>query len=314
MKLRDLVETYIGYKRSLGMRFHSDANTLRAFCHAIGEVAVDDVRPQAALEFIAGAGPVTAHWRQKFVILRSFYRYALGRGYVTVSPLPTSTPQFPPPLTPYIYSVNELERLLTATQTLHAPNSPLHASSMRTLLLLLYGTGMRVGEALALTLHDVDLAGQVLTIRDTKFFKTRLVPIGPRLTAALADYASRRRRLPMPDGEDSAFIATRTGKRWHYRNVNKHFGRVRRAAGISRESHARYQPRLHDLRHTAAVHRVIAWYRSGVNVQRLLPHLATYLGHVELRSTQRYLHVTAELLREASLRFEHYAQPEVRHE
>ena len=72
MKLRDLVETYIGYKRSLGMRFHSDANTLRAFCRAIGEVAVDDVRPQAALEFIAGTGPVTAHWRQKFVILRSF--------------------------------------------------------------------------------------------------------------------------------------------------------------------------------------------------------------------------------------------------
>lgn len=314
MRLQDLVETYIDYKRSLGMRFRTDANTLRAFSRTIGEVAVDDIKPEPVLAFIAGDGPVTTNWRHKFRVLGSFYRYALGRGFATVSPLPTSLPQFPPPLTPYIYSVNELERLLAATDTLQAENSPLHATSMRTLLLLLYGTGMRIGEALAITLHDVDLVQQILTIHNTKFFKTRLVPIGPRMTAALADYASRRRQLPMPVGEDSAFIATRTGKRWHYRNVNKYFGRVRRAAGIERESSARYQPRIHDLRHTAAAHRVIAWYRSGANVQRLLPHLATYLGHVDVGSTQRYLYMTAELLHEANLRFEQYAKPEVRHE
>jgi len=315
MKLRDLVESYIDYKRSLGMRFRTDAQTLRAYCRTIGEVVVDDVKPEMVLAFIAGDGPVNTSWRQKFRVLGSFYRYALGRGFATDSPLPTSLPQFPPPLTPYIYSVDELERLLAATDTLQAPNSPLHATSVRTLLLLLYGTGMRIGEALALTLTDIDLAEQILTIHNTKFFKTRLVPIGPRLTAALVDYASRRRQLPMPVGEDSAFIATRTGKRWHYRNFNKQFCRIRRAAEIERESSARYQPRIHDLRHTAAVHRVVAWYRSGANVQRLLPHLATYLGHVDVGSTQRYLYMTAELLHEANLRFEQYAKPEeVRHE
>jgi len=315
MKLRDLVESYIDYKRSLGMRFRTDAQTLRAYCRTIGEVVVDDVKPELVLAFIAGDGPVTTSWRQKFRVLGSFYRYALGRGFATDSPLPTSLPQFPPPLTPYIYSVDELERLLAATDTLQAPNSPLHATSVRTLLLLLYGTGMRIGEALALTLTDIDLAEQILTIHNTKFFKTRLVPIGPRLTAALVDYASRRRQLPMPVGEDSAFIATRPGKRWHYRNFNKQFCRIRRAAEIERESSARYQPRIHDLRHTAAVHRVVAWYRSGANVQRLLPHLATYLGHVDVGSTQRYLYMTAELLHEANLRFEQYAKPEeVRHE
>jgi site-specific recombinase XerD len=190
--------------------------------------------------------------------------------------------------------VNELERLLAATDTLQAQNSPLHATSMRTLLLLLYGTGMRIGEALAITLHDVDLVQQILTIHNTKFFKMRLVPIGPRLTAVLADYALRRRQLPMPAGEASAFIATRTGKRWHYRNVNKYFGRVRRAAGIGRESSARYQPRIHDLRHTAAVHRVIAWYRDGANVQRLLPHLATYLQHGRPPSSSRRVFLRAK--------------------
>jgi site-specific recombinase XerD len=296
------------------MRFRSDASTLRSFCRAIGDVEVDNVEPEAVLAFIAGRGPVTAYWRQKFRILGSFYRYALGRGYTATSPLPTSTPKFPPPLTPYIYSVSELEKLLTATDILQTPNSPLQQASFRTLLLLLYSTGLRISEALALRLSDVDLGQQLLTVRDTKFFKTRLVPIGPRLTTVLADYASRRRRLPLPAGEGSSFLATRTGRQWHYRNVNKLFGRVREAAGIRRESSARYQPRIHDLRHTAAVHRVIAWYRAGANVQQLLPQLATYLGHVELASTQRYLHMTTELLHEANRRFEQYAQPEVRHE
>ena len=314
MKLRDLVETYIAYKRSLGMRFRTDADTLRAFCRAMGDVAIEDVKPDPVLTFIAGSGPVTAYWRQKFSILGSFYRYALGRGFATLSPLPASLPKLPPPLTPYIYSVDELQQLLAATDTLRAPNSPLHATTMRTLLQLLYGTGMRIGEALSLTLQDVDLPERLLTVCDTKFFKTRLVPIGPRLVAALTEYISRRRQLPLPAGEASSFFATRTGRRWHYRNVNDLFGRVRRAAGIQREKTARYQPRIHDLRHTAAVHRVIAWYRTGADVQRLLPQLATYLGHIDVSSTQRYLSMTAELLREASLRFEQYANPETRHE
>jgi len=98
-----------------------------------------------------------------------------------------------------------------------------------------------------------------------------------------------------------------------YERVNKLFGRLRQAAAIQREPTARYQPRIHDIRHTAAVHRLIAWYRAGADVQRLLPQLATYLGHVEIRSTQRYLTMTPELLQQASVRFERYAQSEVHH-
>jgi integrase/recombinase XerD len=184
---------------------------------------------------------------------------------------------------------------------------------MRSLLLLLYGTGMRIGEALSLTVQDVDLAERLLTIHDTKFFKTRLVPIGPRLARVLTDYLARRRQLPLPAGEASAFFATRTGIHLKHQVVNKLFSRLREGAEIRREPTARYQPRLHDIRHTAAVHRVIAWYRAGVDVQQLLPQLATYLGHVDLRSTQRYLSMTPELRHEASLRFEGYAQPEVHH-
>jgi site-specific recombinase XerD len=313
MNLHALVEAYIGYKQSLGMRFRSQAAVLRAFKRAMGDIALAEVKPEAVLAFIAGTGPITARWRENHRVLGGFYRYAVGRGFTTVSPLPTDIPRPPTPLTPYIYTVEELKRLLAATAMLQTPLSPLLASTMRTLLLLLYGTGMRVGEALSLTLEDVDLENRVLRVRDAKFFKTRLVPIGARLTTVLRDYRSERRQLPLLAGEASAFLATRTGLRLDYKRVSKLFGRLRQAAEIRREASARYQPRIHDLRHSAAVHRVIAWYRAGADVQRLLPQLATYLGHVDAASTQRYLTMTAELLNEASFRFERYAQPEVRH-
>ncbi len=313
MRLHELVETYIDFKGSLGMRFRSQAAVLRAYGHMMGDVAMEEVQPEAVLAFLAGTGPVTTRWREYHRVLEGFYRYAISRGFATRSPLPTNPPKCSPSFTPYIYTVDELKRLLAATDILQSPRSPLRALTLRSLLLLLYGTGMRIGEALSLTLQDVDLERRVLTVRDTKFFKTRLVPIGPALTTALTDYLSRRRQLPLPAGEDSAFLATHTGIHLDYKRVNKLFCRLREAAEIRRESRARYQPRIHDIRHTMAVHRVTAWYRTGADVQRLLPPLATYLGHVDIRSTQRYLSMTPELWQEASHRFERYTQQEPRH-
>jgi integrase/recombinase XerD len=312
MKLHDAIESYIAYKRSLGMRFRSQAALLRGYCRAMGNVTVEKVRSDSVLTFITGDGRVTARWIENHRVLAGFYRYAIGRGLVTVAPLPADISRPPPHVVPHIYTVDELKRLVAVTDTLRTPLSPLLALTMQTLLLLLYGTGMRIGEALSLTLQDVDLENRVLTLRDAKFFKTRLVPIGPRLTMVLRDYLSLRDRLPSPDGAGSTFLATRSGIRMDYRRVNKLFCRLRRRAGIKRECTARYQPRIHDIRHTAAVHRVIAWYRAGMDVQRLLPQLATYLGHVKIDGTQRYLSMTPELLHEASLRFELYARPEVR--
>ena len=314
MTLAACIQAYVAFKRSLGMRFRSEAAELRAFGRTMGDLDIADVTPDAVRTFLAGPGPVTAFWRQQWIILRSFYRFALSRGFAATSPVPVTPPRFPPPLTPYIYSVEELTRLLAATDTLTEPRCPLRALTVRTLLLLLYGTGMRIGEALSLTVHDVDVGDGLVTVRDTKFFKTRLVPTGPRLTQALTAYVARRRHLPLPTGDASAFFATRTGHPVCYADANRLFGRARRRAGIRREGGARYQPRLHDLRHTAAVHRLIAWYQAGADVQSLLPHLATYLGHVDIASTQRYLSMTPALLHEASQRFAQYAQPEARHD
>ncbi len=313
MKLADLVQTYVTFKQSLGRRFDSEAKMLRAFCRAVGPIDAAAVTPAAVGAFLAGAGPVTAFWHLKYRILGSFYRYAIGRGFVATSPLPTAVPICPPGLAPYIYSTAELQRLVAATAALRTPKSPVRDLVFRTLLLLLYGTAIRVGEALALTLADVDLDQALLTIRRAKFCKTRLVPIGSKLTVQLAVYARVRRQLPLPAGPASAFLATHTGQPLCYDSVNRAFGRLRQLAGVRREPDARYQPRLHDLRHTAAVHRVVAWYRAGVDVQHRLPQLATYLGHVDISATQRYLTMTPDLLHEASRRFARYADGEVCH-
>lgn len=312
MKLHDLVEAYIDYKRSLGMRLRSQAAVLRSYCRYMGDICVDEVKTESVLAFVAGTGPVTTRWFETYTVLAGLYQFAIGRRFTTKSPLPVNIPHRPPPFAAYIYTVDELERLLAATDILKTVLSPMLALTMRTTLLLLYGTGMRIGEALSLTLQDVDLGEHLITVRDTKFFKTRLVPIGPRLGMALRHYHSCRCALPLPAGANSAFLATHTGIHLNYKRVNKLFCRIREAAGIRRQG-ARYQPRLRDIGHTAAVHRVIGWYRAGANVQALLPKLATYLGHLDIRSTQCYLSMTSELLQEASLRFERYANQEVCH-
>ena len=164
-----------------------------------------------------------------------------------------------------------------------------------------------MSEAIGLQLRDVDLPQRLLSIRETKFYKTRLVPIGPRLTATIAAYLKQRSALPMQEGQEAALLCSRTGHHLWYQDVITQFQRLRAAAEIGCPPGASRPPRLHDMRHTAAVHRVVAWYREGRDVQRLLPQLATYLGHSEIKSTQRYLTMTPELLQEAGQRFAAYA-------
>ena len=303
----DVIDAYLTRQRSLGMRFDSAGELLHRFARAMGERPIQEVSAGAILDFLNGNGALTATWMLKHRVLTGLYRFAVSRGYVDSSPLPTTLPKLPRQQTPYVYSTDELRRLLDATEILHAGYSRHVPATYRTLLLLLYGTGMRIGEALHLTLQDVDLAERVITVRSTKFFKTRLVPIGPKLADELAAHLERRGLLPMPLGKAPPLFASRGIRGWCYPRVIAMFQHVRRAAGIDCPVGELRPPRLHDLRHTTAVHRVVAWYRTGQDVQRLLPQLATYLGHLDLRSTQHYLRMTPELLEVASQRFAQYA-------
>jgi integrase/recombinase XerD len=314
MKLHQHVTDYIAFKQALGSRFQTEARILKAFSKAMGDVDIAEVKPTSVQAFIAGKGAVTSFWHQKFGVLTRFYRFLIIRNYVDCTPLPKTVPKCPEPMKPYIYTPEDLRRLLAATNKLQSPCSPLRACTFHTLILTLYSTGLRIGEALSLTLADVNLPESLLMVRTSKFFKTRLVPIGPRLCDTLRAYVQRRRKLPCPQGEDSAFFVTRSGNPLTYDQARKVFPILRNMAGIHREKEARYQPRVHDIRHTMAVHRLLSWYRQGADVQRLLPQLSTYLGHRDIAATQRYLTIIPELRNQASRRFEHYAMQEVENE
>ena len=302
MKLRRAIERYILLKQSLGFRFRIQSYTLRAFCRAMGNVNVGQIKPAAARAYLDGHGPVTETWVHRWYILRGFFAYAIPRGLVRRSPLPLQAPKFASTFTPYIYSKDDLHKLLEAITP--ARTRSLSPQTMRTLLLLLYGAGLRLSEVLNLQDEQVDLKPRVLEVQRSKFFKSRLVPIGPKLTKVLSDYTRER---PPIRGAHRCFLRTKTGCRLHSSTVGKAFRAVRQAAGVNRTDGARYQPRLHDLRHSRATHCLLAWYRRGADIQALLPQLSAYLGHAEIVDTQRYLTITPELRRRASQRFARYA-------
>lgn len=309
MNLQRLIEQYISYQRSLGATFRSEAALLRAFGRARGpRASVAGVRVDHVDTFLGKARPVTRTWFNKLSCLRCFFQYAVSRGYASTAPLPTAMPKRPPVFVPYIYAREELRLLLQMVKS-QRRRSMLESATIRTMIVLYYGAGLRLTEATNLTRVDVDLSGSLLTVRNTKFGKTRLVPVGPQLNRVLVQY---NRTRPKGRPADAPFFATRAGGPVPTQTFQREFRLLCDRAGI-RRSDTRRRPRIHDLRHTFAVHRLTFWYQEGADVQRLLHHLSVYLGHVHLRHTQVYLSMTPELLREASQRFERYAGKEGRH-
>jgi integrase/recombinase XerD len=309
MNLQQLIERYISYRQALGEKFGGGAAILRAFGRAVGSQAdIGGVSAEQIAAFLAGARPITNYWHNKYRALFGFYSFAKSRGHVTEVPLPTKPPKQLPPFVPYIYSREELRRLLDATGCYQRGESTLDPVTFRTILLLLYGTGLRDGEVIRLNRADVDLDNSLLTVRLTKFHKSRLVPFGPQVCQILTEYANSRTAPVVRPGEETPFFTTRKRTRIVLNTLQAHFRRVRAQSGIRRTDGARYQPRLHDLRHAFAVHRLTSWYQQGADVQNLVFQLSVYLGHAHLADTQAYLSMTPDLLREANALFEGYAE------
>ena len=257
--------------------------------------------------FSGGQGPAKPARGNKHYALAGFWRHAISRGHATRSPLPITNRDRPSGRRP----ISTPRRTAAALRSRDRGDQPprrgsVDAVTFRTLLLLLYGAGLRFREATRLTLTDVDLTHAVLTVRATKFYKSRLVPVGPQLATVLDRNVSRRRRGGLRKARKRS--CSRTGM--DRRSPAAPFRRHSTPCGASPGSSAHRwttDPRLHDLRHSFAVHSLTGWYRQGADVQRLLPVLSTYLGHADLEGTKVYLSMTPELLQQASLRFARYA-------
>ena len=305
MKLAVAVEMYVLHRRATGQKFESPSVALRAFCRRYGKMWLQAITSTEVKQFLDVPQTGPAAWRRKYAVLRDFFEYLRCRGKLKTVPMPLAAPKHTQTFVPYIYSRRELRLLLDAV-----PRCQQHAScrtsaiTLRTLLLFLYGTGMRVGEALRLRLADVDLDYGVITIRGTKFYKSRLVPLGSDVVVVLRKYLATPERW---NQHCRPFFQSRQHKRLGHSTVDANFRRLCFLAGVRRSDASSRQPRIHDLRHTFAVHRLTEWYRTGANVQVLLPALSTYLGHVDLHSTQCYLTMAPELLAESNRRFQDYA-------
>jgi hypothetical protein len=147
MKLSDLAHEYVACKRALGMRFDTEAETLAAFCRRVGDVALVEVTADQVRSYLDGRLPTSSYWERKHTVLNGLFRFARQRDYIRISPVPCRHPQIPPPLIPYIYSQEELKRLLDATPAACGPQVPMEAFVFRTLILLLYAACLRLGES-----------------------------------------------------------------------------------------------------------------------------------------------------------------------
>lgn len=206
---------------------------------------------------------------------------------------------------PHIYSPADVLRLLEIAQSYPSPRAPLRPMSAYLMLLLAYCAGLRRSELARLDLGDVDLRSGTITIRETKFFKTRILPLPDSVMAEVRTYIDARRRAGGPhDPQSGLFWQTQGNGRYGSAAIASLIVDILRRAGLKPGIGAgRMGPRLHDLRHSMVVNRMLQWYRSGINPQDRLPFLATYLGHRDINSTLVYITVTQDLMQEASERF-----------
>ncbi|MCH4538518.1 MULTISPECIES: tyrosine-type recombinase/integrase [Hyphomicrobiales] len=204
---------------------------------------------------------------------------------------------------PHIYTPSDVLRMLDIARSYPSPRSPLRPSSIYTMLLLAYCAGLRRSELARLDLGDVDFQGGTITIRQTKFYKTRILPLPDSVMVELRSYTEARRRA-------GGFLDPRSGLFWHEQRGDRYTKQavawllvdVIRRAGL-KPPRGRTGPRLHDLRHSMVVNRILEWYEAGINPQDRLPFLATYLGHRDINSTLVYITVTQDLLHHANERF-----------
>ena len=239
--------------------------------------------------------------------VRCLLEWLVAQGTLQRSPLRPVRRRVTVQRLPFLFGPGQARQLLDAAGALpDRPKGPQRGPTYRTIFALLYGLGLRVGEASGLLCGDVDLERALLTVRGGKFGKSRLVPFGPEIAALLRDHLRRRAQSAGPI-DSRAPLFTFDGRRSvHPGTVSQTFLHLTRQLGFS-AAEGSTTPRLHDLRHSFAVATLLRWYREGVEPASRLHHLSTFLGHVDPVSTSVYLTITADLLREASRRFEDFA-------
>ena len=298
--LSDRADDYLQLRRCLGHDLAEAHRLLPRLVAYLDAVDVPTVTIETALAWAqqTNADPASSSWPRRMTIARGFARHMASLDARTEIPpigLLPSRQRWRPP---FIYSPADIAALMAQARAIRYPFA---AVTHETLLGLLAVTGMRVGEAIRLDRADIDWVDGVLLIRQSKFGKTRQIPVHASTLAALDGYAKLRDRT-RPNPVTPSFFVSLRGTRVSYPVVQQIFRVLCETADIGLESDIR--PRIHDFRHTFAVRTLLDWYRAGDNVELRLPSLSTYLGHRDPRSTYWYLSAAPELLALAAGRLE----------
>ena len=299
--LAPLMDRFLQEKHACGYRYHEPARILRR---------LDDFLVQEGLTTYELPRSITQNWlakkahessrthQQRIMVVRQFSRFLCRLGYSAYVPDSTLAPRDQSSFAPRILTPEEVRKLLQAVDALEpTARSPLRHLIMPEVFRLLYGCGFRLGEVLKLRVRDLDLNQGIVTVCQGKFRKDRLVPLALSLVNRLCKYAARFENRPL----DEIFFPAPHGGPFCLRTVYGLFRQLLLKCGIAHAGRGK-GPRIHDLRHTFAVHTLLRWYRDGEDLDTKLPLLSTYLGHQHLSGTQRYLHLTAELFPEITAR------------
>ncbi len=299
------IENFINLRRLSGTDYQSQAQLLGYFDRFVFEQEPCEPRitPEITDRYQQSLSHLAPRTRfNRFCVVKQLCEYLARSDPLGYVPEPLKALPSQGVHQPYIYSCSELQALLATASELPPENS-LRPHTSRTLLGVLYSTGIRIGEALALNLEHFDSAEQQLYIAEGKFRKARWVPLSASTCRVLKQYVQKRLqiRAHLPD---SPLLLNQRSGRLHQCTVNQSFRHLLRQCGIHHNKHT--GPRIHDLRHTFAVHRLLVWYRDGEDVNARLPWLATYMGHVDIHSTQVYLRATPELTEQVDRRFHNH--------
>ncbi len=298
--LAEALADYLRVRRRLGFEMPQDGRLLEGFVEFLERAGAQRITTELALAW--SRLPVHAHphtWRQRLSVARGFARYLATIDPASEVPSKDLLPGHRPRIAPHIYTDEEIVALMTAAGELRPP---LRAVRHQTLIGLLAVTGMRAGEALSLDRQDVDLRHGVLHVRAGKQKKQREIPVHDTTISALREYARQRdERFPTPS--TPAFFISARGRRLARSELNQTFTKLIREIDLEGRG-TRGHPRPHDLRHTLAVRTLLEWLQAGENIDRRMPLLSTFLGHVDPASTYWYLEAVPELLALISRRLE----------
>ena len=300
--IRNSLVQYVAVRRALGTKFHEPALALEHFVDLLELEGSEFVTTDLALRWAMEPKLAQrATWGRRLSQVRGFAKWLNA----------TDTRNEIPPMrlldarrhrnAPHIYTEQEIELLMAQATRLHSPTG-MRAQTYSTLIGLLVATGLRPSEAIGLDRSDVDLVNGILSIRESKFGKSRFVPVEESTRAALERY-SRWRDQNFSLRLSEAFLVGERGKRLNACSARSMFARISRAIGLReprKDGRNGHGPRLQDFRHTFATGRLVEWYRAGMDVSRELPKLATYLGHVDVGLTYWYIEAVPELLQLAA--------------